>query len=270
MNVLRACTLNPARHYNIPGGLMQAGDPANYIIVKNLETMDVAEVRIDGKRVAGNGISDIQRIPTSCPNLFYENPVSIGNIQIRATGSKANVIQVHDGQIVTSALVVHPKIVNEFVVEDLENDILKIILLNRYQKSRPAMGLVKGFGLKRGAFASSVAHDSHNIVAVGSNDEDICLAIELINRNKGGICFVDGSNKYILPLAVGGILSNDSAENVASAYERLDTLVKAAGSALQAPYMSLSFMALLVIPSLKMSDKGLFDSENFSFKNLIF
>lgn len=270
MNVLRACTLNPVRHYSLKSGLLQAGDPANFIIVSNFETPDIMEVWMNGRKMPLQENHRSGYIEPQTPNHFYVNTVTAKDFEIEATGSKAHVIGVMDGQIVSRELKLSVRILNRNVVTDIENDVLKIAVLNRYKEAKPALGLVNGFGIRSGALASSVAHDSHNIVVVGTNDADMAAAVNLINENRGGICFVNGEQKNILPLPIAGIISNQKAENVAEKYLGLDKSVKSLGCSLQAPFMSLSFMALLVIPALKMSDKGLFDVQNFSFKNLIF
>ncbi|NOY49243.1 MAG: adenine deaminase, partial [Chlorobi bacterium] len=158
-----------------------------------------------------------------------------------------------------------PKIAGGLVESDPENDILKLVVLNRYKKSEPALGFINGFGFKEGAIASSVAHDSHNIVAVGTNDEDIVKAINLIIREKGGVAAVASSQEEVLGLPVAGLMSNNNAEMVAEKYHSIDKLAHSMGSTLRAPFMTLSFMSLLVIPELKLSDKGLFDGRSFSF-----
>ena len=153
----------------------------------------------------------------------------------------------------------------EFVESDNLNDILKIVVKDRYNDAPPAIAFVKGFGLKTGAFASSVAHDSHNIICVGTNDKDIASAINAIVGTKGGLSVSDNNSVDLLPLPFAGLMSDMPVKNVAAEYERLTSKVRSMGSNLLAPFMTLSFMALLVIPQLKLSDKGLFDSGKFNF-----
>ncbi len=173
-----------------------------------------------------------------------------------------------DGQLITPKLIQKAKIENGLVTSDVENDILKMVVLNRYKKADPAIGFVNGFGLKKGAIASTVAHDSHNIIAVGTNDKEIVQAINLLIETKGGISLIDGDFQLHLPLPVAGIMSNDDGYKIAEIYKQLNQSVKNLGSTLHAPYMTLSFMALLVIPELKLSDKGLFDGTKFEFTSL--
>jgi adenine deaminase len=177
------------------------------------------------------------------------------------------VIEAVDGQVVTGKLVTNPRVEGGNAVSDSERDILKITVVNRYEDKKPAIAFVKNFGLKKGAIASSVAHDCHNIVAVGVTDEDLSRAVNLVIRNKGGICAVSDGEEMILPLPIAGIMSNEDYMTVSSLYTNIDRKAKAMGSRLHAPFMTLSFMALLVIPRLKLSDRGLFDGEKFAFVN---
>lgn len=175
------------------------------------------------------------------------------------------VIVANDGQLVTGRIRQEPLVKDDCIVSDTERDLLKLVVVNRYHQAPIAMALIKNFGLTRGAIASSVAHDSHNIVAVGANDESLCEAINMVIAKKGGLSVVDEKEKQILPLPVAGLMSDKSGEEVAAAYTKLDRLSKKLGSPLRSPFMTLSFMALLVIPSIKLSDKGLFDGDKFEF-----
>jgi adenine deaminase len=170
-----------------------------------------------------------------------------------------------DGQLITNKLWLEPAIVNNHLVSDCENDLLKMVVVNRYHSAPIAKCFIKNFGFKKGAIASSVAHDSHNIVAVGTDDESLANAINLVIRERGGVSCVDGNNQVVLGLPIAGLMSAADGYEVAKAYTRIDAMAKDLGSSLQAPFMTLSFMALLVIPHLKLSDKGLFDGDNFSF-----
>jgi adenine deaminase len=173
-----------------------------------------------------------------------------------------------DGQLITELVYAKTKVDNGLAVSDVENDVLKIMVLNRYKDAKPALGFIESFGFKTGAIASTVAHDSHNIIAVGTNDKDMVRAVNLLIESKGGISLVDGDKEMFLPLPVAGLMSDDDGYKVAEAYSEISTAAKKLGSKLNAPYMTLSFMALLVIPEIKLSDKGLFDGERFEFTSL--
>ncbi len=285
--VLQAACVNPVEHYKLDVGLLKVGDAADFIVVKDLENFEVLQTYIDGALVAENGKSliclankgDDSKEPI---NNFNCAKKTIEDFALWA-GKKQTpltIIEALDGQLITNKLEVVSKIVNGKIVSDLENDILKIVVVNRYQNAPVAKAFIKNFGLKRGAIASSVAHDSHNIVAVGVDDESLCKAVNLIIEQRGGISLTAGtktvrnqhgisieetSDDLILPLPVAGLMSNEDGYLVAEEYKRLDVAAKALGSTLSAPFMTLSFMALLVIPHLKLSDKGLFDGDAFAF-----
>ena len=193
------------------------------------------------------------------------------DFSVEGKGESIRVIRALDGEIITEQITVPATIENGRIVSDKDQDILKIAVVNRYENAPPAVAYINGFGLKEGAIASCVGHDSHNIIAVGVDDQAICKAINLIIENKGGISAVDQSGKAeVLPLPVAGIMTNADAYEVAKAYELVDQFAKAhLGTGLGAPFMTLSFMALLVIPELKLSDKGLFDGKAFQFVSLI-
>jgi len=201
-------------------------------------------------------------------NNFATPEKRLYDFAIKAKNQKVHVIQAHDGQLVTSHLVDAPKVIDGHLVSDTERDILKMTVVNRYEDAPPSLGFIKGFGLKRGAIASSIAHDSHNIISVGTNDKDMCRAINAIIRNKGGISVVNDNMENVLPLPIAGIMSDLNYEDVSRSYSELDRLSKALGSTLKAPFMTLSFMALLVIPEIKLGDRGLFDVGKFEFIDL--
>lgn len=267
-NLLRTVTLIPKNHYNLNIGLLQEGDDADFIIVDSLENFKVRETYIKGVNVFKNGVVKIERADINAENKFYVNNIQLSDIQVEAKADTINVIEVLEGQLITKSKSVKAKIHEGKVIQDIENDVLKTTVLNRYQEAKPEIGFIHNFGLKRGAIASTVAHDSHNIIAVGSNDKDLLKAIELLNESKGGIVAVDGHDYKLLPLPVAGIMAIDDAQIVAQKYEAIDRMAKSFGCKLRAPFMSLSFMALLVIPELKLSDKGLFDGIKFSFTSL--
>lgn len=267
MDVLRAATLNPVDHYDLEVGLLRPGDSADFITLDNLRDFNVLEVFVRGECIAKNGATLIKSVQADAPNRFEASVKSAGQFALSASKQTGliHVIKAEDGQLITQDVKVKPLIVNGCYAADPARDLLKIAVVNRYRQERPAVAFVSGFGLKRGAIASCVAHDSHNIIAVGCNDQDIAKAVNLIIAQRGGIAVVDGDQKQGLALPVAGIMSQADGYKVSERYAELDALAKALGSNLQAPFMTLSFMALLVIPSLKLSDMGLFDGQNFKF-----
>ncbi len=268
-DVLQAACINPVRHYNLNVGTLQLGDPADFIIVKNLETFKVEETYIDGSLVAKNGKTKIQSIPVSVINNFNTNLKVATDFRLPALSDKINVIEAINGEIVTRSFSAPASIVDGNAVSNIEKDILKLTVVNRYQNLAPAIAFIKNFNLKKGAIASCVGHDSHNIIAVGVDDDSICKAINLIIKNKGGISAVSNEKQFILPLPVAGIMTNEDGYEVAQKYAKINAYVKEnLACKLTAPFMTLSFMALLVIPQLKLSDKGLFDGNRFSFTDL--
>jgi adenine deaminase len=264
IKVLTAASYNPIKHYNLDIGLLQKGDSADVLIVDNLENINVLKTYIDGIEVAANGTSRIKKIKPDIINNFNIKSKKSEDFRIKCSGDKINVIEVLDGQLITEKQIVDPNFEDDYVVSNVEEDILKIVVINRYKETKPSIGFIKNFGLKNGAIASSVAHDSHNIICVGVTDEDICNAVNLIIENKGGICVVN-DKKIILSLPIAGIISDKDHDWVSKKYTELDSFAKQLGSKLKAPFMSLSFMGLSVIPKIKLSDKGLFDSEKFEF-----
>ncbi len=268
MSVLKSAILNPIDHYDLEVGVLQTGDPADMIVVDNLNDFRVLATYVNGTLIARNGKTLIPSVTETVPNNFHAEPVSTVDISVSPHGNKLKVMEALDGQLITNIVHADPKIEDGNVVSDPENDILKIVVLNRYNKAKPAVAFIRNFGLKRGAIASSVAHDSHNIVAVGADDEQVVRAINLIIKEKGGVSLVDGREEIILPLPVAGLMSVEDGYKIAEEYHKIDKKAHELGSTLRAPFMTLSFMALLVIPDLKLSDKGLFDGRKFSFTNL--
>ncbi len=267
-NVLRSVTYNPVKHYGLEVGLLQLGDPADFILVNDLKDFSVLSVFIDGNRIYDNS-----EILFSVPKIIPENNfnidfISLDDIRLKSSSSKAKVIVAKDGDLYTGMELCQIKSENGFVVSDTSSDVLKIVVVNRYKQTKPQVSLVKGFGLKKGAIAGSVAHDSHNIIAVGTNDSDLLKAINLVIREKGGMVAVNDLEEYVLPLPVAGLMSDMKGEEVAELYKTINKVAKGWGSTLHAPFMTLSFMALLVIPELKIGDKGLFDGKKFEFTHL--
>jgi len=265
VKVLRTCIYNPVMHYGLDVGLLQAGDNADFIVLDNLSDLNILETYIDGVKVAEDGKSLIPHINESTPNNFKATKISVEDIKIAHTDDSIKVIKAFDGQLITESISVKPMIDNGNIVSDIQKDILKLVVMNRYEAAPPAIGFINNFNLKQGAMASTVAHDSHNIIAVGTSDKEIVKAVNLLIETKGGVSVVDGEYNSVLPLAVAGLMSADDGFEVAGKYDMLDKKIKEMGSKLSAPYMTLSFMALLVIPALKLSDKGLFDGNKFEF-----
>ncbi|MDI1324150.1 MAG: adenine deaminase [Algoriphagus sp.] len=264
-DVLQAACLTPISHYSLNVGQVREGDPADFILVKDLTDFKVIATYIDGEKVAGNGKTLISSIKNEIINNFETSLKSPEDFRLKASGAKVRVIEALDGQLITPEIQGEILVKNGFAESNPDEDVLKITVVNRYQNSPPAVAFIKNFGLKSGAIASSVGHDSHNIIAVGIDDESICKAVNLIINAKGGVSAVSEGKEEILPLPVGGIMSDADGYEVAEAYTRIDRMAKEMGSKLNSPFMTLSFMALLVIPDLKLSDKGLFNGQKFEF-----
>ncbi len=265
--VLKAACINPVLHYKMDVGLLKETDAADLIVIKDLINFDVLQTFIDGVLVAENGVSKIENVLSEIINQFRCNEIKTGDLTIEFKGEKdIVVIEALDGQLITNKIIAAPKVVNNNIVSDPENDILKIVVVNRYKNEPVAKAFIKNFGLKQGAIASSVAHDSHNIVAVGVDDESLLKAINLVIKEQGGVSAVNNHSAKVLGLPVAGLMSNADGYKVSKMYTLIDTMVKEEmGSTLTAPFMTLSFMALLVIPHLKLSDMGLFDGDAFEF-----
>jgi adenine deaminase len=295
--VLRAACVNPVIHYRLDTGLLRPGHSADLVLVEDLVSFKVIQTIIRGQVVAQDGVTSIPSISPALAaealakaaiNNFNCNPHTPEDFAytLNKWGEEENfeqawVIEALDGQLITNKLLVPvadclPS--GGDLHSNPEKDILKIVVVNRYQPNRPvAKSFIRNFGLRRGAIASSVAHDSHNIVAIGVDDESLCRAINLIIAQQGGLSCVDpGSSgsaapgsipsdpaELILPLPVAGLMSLDEGHAVAEKYIAIDRLAKNLGSSLRAPFMTLSFMALLVIPHMKLSDLGLFDGDGF-------
>lgn len=264
-DVLRAASFNVVKHYNLPVGLLQVGDRADFIQINNLHEFKILKTVIGGEIVFENEQSLIPKLKAPIVNQFNCSKKSPNDFQLKATSSNIRVIEVLDGQLITNELQLSALSVDGLAETNVEHDVLKIAVVNRYYDAPVSVAFIKNVGLKQGAIASCVAHDCHNIVVVGVSDEEICKAVNLIIENKGGISLATAHEEMVLPLPIAGIMTNQPAEEVAEAYTKLDMRAKELGSTLKAPYMSLSFMALLVIPQLKLSDKGLFNGQTFEF-----
>lgn len=295
IDVIKSATINPVRHYNLEVGMLQKNDPADFIVIDNFKDFNILKTYIDGTLVAENGKSLLESIPVHTINNFVAEKVTAYDFIVRDEEKDINIIGAINGELLTEKLVGRAKRIkstsqqdNETtsrdaktqgyivksltanvqsssfnLVSDVENDILKIAVINRYEKKEPAVAFIKGFGLKSGALASSVAHDSHNIIVIGCDDESMAMAANMIIENKGGFAVYDKDVKMCLPLPVAGIMTNEDAFKVADDYQKIKDLSKTLGSTLSDPFMTMEFMALLVIPKLKLSDKGLFDCEKF-------
>ena len=268
IKVLKSAILNPIAHYHLSVGLLQEGDPADMIVVDNLTDFNIQTTYISGQKVAENGKTLLKSVEETPINNFRATPISKEDIFVADEGGSIKVIESYDGELITGTVLMNTKSENGNLISDPENDVLKMVVLNRYEKAKPAVAFIKNIGLKSGAFASSVAHDSHNIVAVGTNDEEIVQAINAIIKTKGGVVVVNNQKEYLLSLPVAGLMSHEEGYAVAKQYKELDAMLHEMGATLRAPFMTLSFMALLVIPELKLSDKGLFDGKTFSFTSL--
>ncbi|MEA1935676.1 MAG: adenine deaminase [Thermodesulfobacteriota bacterium] len=265
MKVLRVACVNPVLHYKLDVGLLRKGDSADFILVDSLDNFDILKTCINGEVVAEEGRSFIPGSTSEIVNNFSVGKKKVEDFVLPYKEGNINVIEMFDHQLITNRLIMTPKVENGCVVSDVERDILKMVVVNRYSDAKVAIGFIKNFGLKNGAIASSVAHDSHNIIAVGVGDEYICRAVNLIIENRGGVCTVARDREVVLPLPIAGLMSTDDYFSVAERYAEIDSTAKSLGSTLYAPFMTLSLMALLVIPSIKLSDKGLFDGVNFEF-----
>jgi adenine deaminase len=268
--VLQVACVNPVVHYNLNVGQLKVGDPADFILVNDLKNFEVLETYINGQLVAKGGkslISSVADEKVNHMNRFECSLLQAGDFSIPFTGqAKVPVIEALDGQLITNRLNLEPKTEGNYIVPDLERDILKIAVINRYHHAPVAKGFIRNFGLKRGALASSVAHDSHNIVVVGCDDASMALAANSVVECRGGISVTDGLKLHILPLPVAGLMTGNDGYEIAAQYTLLDRFAKnELGTTLTSPFMTLSFMALLVIPHLKLSDKGLFDGDRFEF-----
>lgn len=268
-DVLRAASVNAVEHYGIPVGLLRKGDAADFIVIDNLEQFNILKTYINGTLVAEDGNSLLPAADIKPINNFNISHKHISNFTLKANGTNPviRVIEALDGQLVTNEITTHAKVVDGYLVSDTDNDVLKMAVVNRYTNdAEVVVAFIKNIGIKSGALASTVAHDCHNIVAVGANDEALCKAVNALVDCKGGIAVVDDSgNVSVLPLPIAGLMADTDGYTVAEKYAVIDKQAKALGSTLRAPFMTLSFMALLVIPSLKLSDKGLFNGSKFEF-----
>jgi len=280
--ILKAACVNPVLHYKLDVGLLKEGDPADFVLVKDLKQFEVTRTYINGELVAENGVSKIKTNKSGVINNFSCSRKEIVDFEMKGMSEyeavvsnwlheggrgslRVPVIEAMDGQLITNRIEAVPEFSDGILKTNTAEDILKIVVVNRYKDAPIAKAFIKNFGLRQGAIASSVAHDSHNIVAVGVDDESICEAVNLLIDCKGGVSCVKENTQLVVPLPVAGLMSNEDGYHVAQQYSLIDNAAKDAGSTLGSPFMTLSFMALLVIPHLKLSDLGLFDGDRFEF-----
>jgi len=267
-NVLQAACINPVDHYKLPTGKMKVGDPANFIVVNDLISFEINATYINGQVVAEKGISYIAPIQETTINQFDAAFISAAQLRMYTKdypnqNGRIPVIEAIDGQLITNCIWMSPTEKESCLIANTQSDVLKMVVYNRYKTASPSIAFIKNFGFTHGAIASTVAHDSHNIIAVGVDDESIMIAINSVIQEKGGVSCVNDTDTKILALPVAGLMSNADPYEVAKQYTIIDAMSKALGSQLGSPFMTLSFMALLVIPHLKLSDKGLFDGDQF-------
>ncbi len=269
-HVLSAACINPVKHYRLPVGTLRVGDLADFQIINDLDHFQTLETFIDGVSVAHAGQSNIDSVPCEVINHFECEPKTPEQFaaaapEWAADAVRTRVIEAIDRSLVTGERTIDLPVASGHVHSRPNRDVLKLTVVNRYRNAPPAVAFIHGFGLRSGAIASSVGHDSHNILAVGVDDQSLCQAVNLVIQHRGGIVALDGHEQHVLPLPIAGLMSDRDGVNVAADYERIDRFVKSnLGSPLTAPFTTLSFMALLVIPKLKLSDLGLFDCETFS------
>ena len=267
-DVLTIACINPINHYKMKVGSLRIGDYADFISVKDLIDFKVLKTIINGEEIFDGKNVMLEEKKHATPNKFINDQIEDSAFIIKAESKFINVINALDGQLITKSSREKAKIIDGNLVSNTDKDILKIAVVNRYQKALVATAFIKNFGLKEGAIASSVAHDSHNIIVVGADDMSMCKAANLIIECGGGLSLISNDENRVIGLPVAGLMSDNDAATIGKQYAEIDQLAKKLGSQLRAPYMLLSFMALLVIPELKLSDKGLFDGENFKFTAL--
>jgi len=260
--VIKAASFNTVNHYKIPVGLLRVGDSADFVVTDDLKTLNLLSVYINGSEVFDGKNVDLPKITAKLINNWHCQPLNLIDLQVSAAGKSVHAIEVSDGSLLTKSILAEPLIINGLAEGNCDEDLIKIVVVNRYQKdARPAVAFVKNFGLKRGALAQSIAHDSHNLIAVGVADADLLEALNQVIAQKGGICFVDGNKKITLELEIAGLQTDRSAQEVAEIYEQIENCVKNNGCNLTSPSMTLSFLSLSVIPEIKLTAEGLV--ENF-------
>ncbi len=271
VEALKMVTINPAAHYNLDTGLIAPGRAADIVVVDDLRNFNVKEVYIGGNIAAREGKALFGFKPLELESTFKINHKKAEDFEILSSQKeeKVRVIDVVEGQLLTEESEATLQVANGKIESDVKNDILKIAVLERYGHNWMTNAFIHGFGLKKGAIASSVAHDSHNIIAVGTNPQNMADAVNRLVDNNGGLVAAVDGHYHSLRLPIGGLMSTESAEDVALKLEKLHHFLKSMGCKLASPFMTMSFLALLVIPKLKISDRGLFDVEKFDFVDVV-
>lgn len=267
-NILRAASYNQAKHYGIPAGFLQEGDPADFIITDNLTSLNIKGTYVKGECIYNDSVILFPKKEITLINKFYAQPVSVKDMEVKSQSDKIRVIVCSDGNLDTSEEILAPTTQEGLAISDTSQDLIKIVVINRYQQAPPSIGFIKGTGLKRGAVAQSIMHDSHNIIALGCTDKELAAAINEVIEQKGGICVINGTETNLLPLPIAGLLSPLPLDEIDTRYSIIENKMHELGSKLSSLQMTLSFMGLLVIPSLKLGDKGLFNGDTFSFTPL--
>jgi len=263
--ILQAACINPVVHYGMDIGLLRVGDPADFIVIDNPKEFNIKQTWIDGKVVAKNGKTHIEPVTNEIINNFNTSPKNPKDFMVKITGKKVQVMEAMDGQLITNLLKYNVSLIDNKNQTNTDEDLLKIAVVSRYSDAPISVGYIKNIGLKTGAIASSVGHDSHNIVVVGVDAESMNQAVNIIINERGGVSAIGNGKEMILGLPVAGIMSAKDGYEVANEYSAIDAFAKTLGTPLISPFMTLSFMALLVIPRAKMSDLGFFDGEKFEF-----
>jgi adenine deaminase len=264
-DIIQVVSVNPIKHYRLDLGLLQVGDSADFIVVDNLVDLRILASYVKGVNILENEKTDSHETKKYNLEYVFTKKIDVGDLKLAPRTNKLKAIDVIEGELVTKEIVYNIKTQNQSVISDIENDILKIVVVNRYKEKEVFVGFIKGFGLKKGAIAESIAHDSHHIIAVGVDDRSIFKVLEYVINQKGGLCYFDDSDIWGLPLPIYGLISDEPAEIVAKKYKGINAKVAKDGCLLKAPFMTLSFMALSVIPNLKITPKGLFDVNRFKF-----
>lgn len=268
-DVLQCACANPSSHYGLGLGMLRAGERMDAVLLNNLRDFAVLNTWIAGRLAAKRGQSLLPSVTPRRLNRFAARAIAPDDLAIAYRGGDIRVIRALDGELLTREEIVAPRVAQGSIVADTSRDILLLTVINRYRPAKPALAFIRGFGLRRGALASSVAHDSHNIIAVGVDADSVCRAVNAVIREQGGIAVVGNEKADVLPLPIAGLMSDADGDSVGMRYAQLDAVAKQMGSPLRAPFMTLSFMALLVIPELKLSDRGLFDARRFRFTDLV-
>lgn len=279
IEAIKMVTINPAKHYNLNSGAIEVGRKANFCLIDNFDDFNIKKTIINGEIVAEDGVSFIKSQKPSFKNTFVLNEKNSDdfNVHVNFNSNNSNnpifyintkVIEVIDGEIITKKIDKDLKVEEGIIKENIEDDILKLAVVERYGNNNISNAFIKGFNLKNGAIASSVAHDSHNIVVLGTESEYMAKAVNLISKNKGGLAIVYDDVEKILKLPIAGLMSDEDIGSVSKELYEINKIIKTLGCTLESPFMTLSFVSLLVIPSLRLSDKGLFDVDEFSFVDL--